>query len=527
MSGHVSTPPFGKLLVANRGEIALRVIRACQELQIRTVAVYSDADARAPHVREADEAVCIGPPPSTQSYLLGDRIIDAAKRTGADAIHPGYGFLSERAWFARAVRDAGLVFVGPPAEAIDALGSKTAARQLVRSAGVPVVPGTTEALRDADEAVAIADTFGFPVILKASAGGGGKGMRIVRAREDMAEALASAKRESQKAFGDDAVYVEKYLDGPRHVEIQILADMHGNVIHLGERECSVQRRHQKMIEEAPSVAVSPALRARMGATAVAAARAAGYVNAGTCEFLLDKSGEFYFLEMNTRIQVEHPVTELVMGIDLVQWQIRIAAGTPLPFAQKDFTPRGWAIECRITSEDPANGFLPSIGRVEHLHLPSGPGVRWDGGIEAGSEVGLFYDPMLAKLIVHAPNRQLAIARMRRALLELTIDGIETSRAFHLRVMDHPAFQSGDISIQWLEHTLDELTGPSSDRTTLRLAALASALITHDERLSGRQPVASAPDADASQSERLHAPERFVRDRSLWAAQARRETLRSP
>ena len=511
-------PPFRKLLIANRGEIALRVIRACQELGVRTVAVYSEADARAPHVREADEAVCVGPAPSSQSYLLGDRHIEAALRTGAQAIHPGYGFLSERAWFARAVRDAGLVFVGPPAEAIDAVGSKTAARQLMISAGVPVVPGTTEALRDAEDAIAAAESYGFPVLLKAAAGGGGKGMRLVRTRDEMADALASAKRESQNAFGDDAMYVEKYIDGPRHVEIQILADRHGNTVHLGERDCSVQRRHQKMIEEAPSIAVSPELRARMGATAVAAARAAGYVNAGTCEFLLDRSGEFYFLEMNTRIQVEHPVTELVMGLDLVQWQIRIAAGATLPFAQKDFTPRGWAIECRITSEDTANGFLPSTGRIEHLHIPSGPGVRWDSGIEAGSEIGLYYDPMLAKLIVHAPTRTLAIARMRRALLELTIDGIETSRTFHLRVLDHPAFQSGDISIQWLEQTLGELTAPVRDRATLRLAALASALITHEERNSGRSASVGAPPITHDGP--------GATEQSAWAALARREALRT-
>jgi acetyl-CoA carboxylase biotin carboxylase subunit len=522
VSTQAEAPPFGKILVANRGEIALRVIRACQELGVRTVAVYSEADARAPHVREADEAVCVGPPPSSQSYLVGERLIEVALRTGAEAIHPGYGFLSERAWFARAVREAGLVFIGPPAEAIEAMGSKTAARQLAISAGVPVVPGTTEALRDVDEAIAVADTFGYPVLLKAAAGGGGKGMRIVRSRDALADALASAKREAQGAFGDDAVYVEKYIEGPRHVEIQVLADAHGHVIHLGERECSVQRRHQKMIEEAPSVAVSPELRARMGATAVAAARAAGYVNAGTCEFLLDRSGDFYFLEMNTRIQVEHPVTELVMGLDLVQWQIRIAAGTPLPFAQKDFTPRGWAIECRITSEDPANGFLPSTGRVEHLHVPTGPGVRWDGGIDAGSEVGLYYDPMLAKLIVHAPTRALAIARMRRALLELTVDGIETSRGFHLRVMDHPTFQRGDISIQWLEQTLAELTDPARDPATLRLAALTAALLTDEERNQGRPAVGQALGA-AGQG--VAAGVHPAVERAGWAARARLEGLR--
>ena len=509
---------FGKVLIANRGEIALRVIRACQELGVKTVAVYSDADAHAPHVREADEAVNIGPPPAAQSYLLGDRLIEVALRTGAQAIHPGYGFLSERAWFARAVRDAGLVFIGPPAESIEAMGSKTAARQLVIAAGVPVVPGTTEALRDADEARIIADKFGYPVLLKAAAGGGGKGMRVVHAANELADALASAQREARNAFGDDAVYVEKYIDGPRHVEIQILADSYGHVIHLGERECSVQRRHQKMIEEAPSVAVSRELRAKMGATAVAAARAAGYVNAGTCEFLLDKDGSFYFLEMNTRIQVEHPVTELVMGLDLVQWQIRIAAGEPLPFAQKDFHPRGWAIECRITSEDPTNGFLPSTGRVEYLHVPSGPGVRWDGGIETGSEIGLYYDPMLAKLIVHAPTRELAVARMRRALLELTIDGVETSRGFHLRVMDHPAFKSGDITIQWLEQTLPELTRPVSDPSALRLAAIAAALVTHAERTASapaRATPASGVNDDTSSSAG-----------ASWAALARRDALRT-
>jgi acetyl-CoA carboxylase biotin carboxylase subunit len=472
---------FDKVLVANRGEIALRVIRACQEMGIQAVAVYSEADARAPHVREADEAVCIGPPPSSQSYLLGDRMIEVAQRTGAQAIHPGYGFLSERAWFARAVRDAGLVFVGPPAEAIEAMGSKTAARQLVIAAGVPVVPGTTEPLRNADEAAAVAGTFGYPVLLKAAAGGGGKGMRVVREPSELASALGAAQREALNAFGDDAVYVEKYLDGPRHVEVQVLADQHGTVLHLGERECSLQRRHQKMIEEAPSPVVTPALRARMGETAVAAARAAGYVNAGTCEFLLDRDGAFYFLEMNTRIQVEHPVTELVMGLDLVQWQLRIAAGERLPFAQATLAPQGWAIECRITSEDPANGFLPSTGRITHLQLPSGPGVRWDGGIELGSEIGLHYDPMLAKLIVHAPTRPQAIARMRRALRELVIEGVETSRDFHLRLLEHPDVQAGNMSIQWLESHLAELTSASAADHTVRLAAVAAALAAHEDR----------------------------------------------
>ena len=475
---------FRKLLVANRGEIALRVIRACRELGVKSVAVYSDADAQAPHVREADEAMYIGPSPSSESYLRGDKIIDAAKRAGAEAIHPGYGFLSEREWFARAVRDAGLVFVGPPAEAIAATGSKTAARQLAIAAKVPVVPGTTEALRDADEAAVVAKQFGFPILLKAAAGGGGKGMRVVRAQSELAGALDAARREARNAFGDDAVYVEKYVEGPRHVEIQVLGDTHGTTLSLGERECSVQRRHQKMIEEAPSVAVSAELRERMSAAAVRFAQAAGYVSAGTCEFLLDRDGQFYFLEMNTRLQVEHPVTELVTGIDIVQWQLHIAAGERLSFVQSEIVPRGWAIECRITSEDPANGFLPSTGRVTYLHVPGGPGVRWDGGIETGSEIGLFYDPMLAKLIVWAPTRAAAISRMHRALLELTIEGIDTSRDFHLRVMEDEEFRRGAIEIQWLERRLTSLTSVAPPPGGTRVAAIAAALLAEADR-SGR------------------------------------------
>jgi acetyl-CoA carboxylase biotin carboxylase subunit len=408
------------------------------------------------------------------------------------------------------VRDAGLVFVGPPAEAIAAMGSKTAARQLAVGAGVPVVPGTQEGLRDADEAREVAERYGYPVLLKAAAGGGGKGMRVVREAGELAGALDAARREARNAFGDDAVYVEKYIEGPRHVEIQVLGDAHGTMLHLGERECSVQRRHQKMIEEAPSVAVDDALRARMGATAVAAARAAGYVNAGTCEFLLDRDGNYYFLEMNTRIQVEHPVTELVTGIDLVQWQIRIAAGERLPFVQDDVRPKGWAIECRITSEDPANGFLPSTGRVSYLHLPSGPGVRWDGGIETGSEVGLYYDPMLAKLIVHARTREQAVERMHRALLELTIEGVETSRDFHLRVMEHPDFRSGDISIQWLEQNLAALTQAPPPAGGVRLAAIAAALFADADR--GRPATSSASPQSAAAT-------------SGWAQLARLEGLR--
>jgi acetyl-CoA carboxylase, biotin carboxylase subunit len=478
---------LGSVLIANRGEIALRVVRACRELGVRSIAVYSDADRRAPHVRAADMAIPLGDGPSRDTYLRIDKLLDAARASGAEAVHPGYGFLSERAEFARAVRDAGLVWVGPPAEAIEAMGSKTAARRLVQAAGVPVVPGTTTPLADAAEAARIADSFGYPVLLKAAAGGGGKGMRVVHGPGEIAAALDAARREAANAFGDDAVYLEKYVSGPRHVEIQVLADAHGTVISLGERECSIQRRHQKMIEEAPSVAVTPALRRAMGDTAVRAARAAGYVNAGTCEFLLDQDGAFYFLEMNTRIQVEHPVTELVTGVDLVQWQLRIASGEPLTIGPRE--PNGWAIECRITSEDAANGFLPSTGRINYLRVPAGPGVRWDGGIETGSEVGLFYDPMLAKLIVWGPTRDAAVERMQRALGELVIDGVDTSRDFHLRVLADPEFRRGAIDIHWLERRLPTLIAAPAPAGVVSLAALAAALLAHADKT---RPAAAAP-----------------------------------
>ncbi len=519
-----------KVLIANRGEIAVRIIRACRELGIQSVAVYSDADTGAPHVRAADEAVHIGPAPASESYLRGDHLIDVAKRVGADAIHPGYGFLSEREWFAKAVEDAGLIWIGPPASAIAAMGSKTAARTLAIKAGTPVVPGTTEALKDAAEAKKLAQEFGLPVLLKAAAGGGGKGMRVVRDLNEIESALGSAQREAKNAFGDDAVYIEKYIEGPRHVEIQVLADKHGNCISLGERECSIQRRHQKMIEEAPSVAVSPELRKKMGDAAVAAAKAAGYVNAGTCEFLLDKHGNFYFLEMNTRIQVEHPVTELVMGIDLVQWQLRIARGETLPFLETP-KPNGWAIECRITSEDPANGFLPSTGRITHLQLPAGPGVRWDGGITTGSVVGLSYDPMLAKLIVHAPTRELAIARMERALRELVIHGVETSREFHLRMMADEDYRTSNVTIQWLEAKLPEILARKPSEETLRAAVIAGALFAQKDRggrpgtgvAAGQGAAATAGGSAATGSSA--SPLSADPSRASWAEQARREALR--
>jgi acetyl-CoA carboxylase, biotin carboxylase subunit len=482
------------VLVANRGEIAVRIIRACRELGIRAVAVYSEADRLAPHVLAADEAYLIGPPPSADSYLRADRLLDVARAAGCDAVHPGYGFLAERAFFARLVADAGLAFIGPPASAIAAMGDKTEARRRMIEAGVPIVPGVAEPLADAAAAAAAASGFGYPVLLKAAAGGGGKGMRVVHSEAELERSFAAAASEARSAFGDDSIYLEKYLPRPRHIEIQVLADAHGNVIHLGERDCSVQRRHQKLIEEAPSPAISPQLRARMGDTAVAAARAVGYRNAGTIEFLY-QDGEYYFLEMNTRIQVEHPVTELVMGIDLVQWQIRVAAGERLPFRQHELAPAGHAIECRITSEDPANGFLPSTGRVVLFQPPGGPGVRWDGAVAEGVDVSLYYDPLLGKLIVHAPDRTTALDRMARALAELRIVGVETSAPFHRQVMAEPDFRAGNVTIRYLE----EHEGVLSDGGTeerLRLAALAAALLEDEaRRQAGQQRIeAAAPGA---------------------------------
>ncbi|HEY0018100.1 MAG TPA: acetyl-CoA carboxylase biotin carboxylase subunit [Longimicrobium sp.] len=486
---------FKKILVANRGEIALRVIRAAHELGVQAVAVYSEADRLAPHVMAADEAYLIGPAPSAQSYLRADVLIEVAKKSGAEAIHPGYGFLSERAPFIQAVRDAGLVFIGPSPDAVTAMGDKTAARSRMIDAGVPVVPGTAQALVDAAEARRVAGEIGYPVLLKAAAGGGGKGMRIVASEAEIEKAFDAAGNEAQAAFGDRSVYIEKYLEGPRHIEIQLLADRHGNTLHLGERECSIQRRHQKLIEEAPSAVLTPEERAAMGAMAVAAARAVNYEGAGTVECLY-QNGEFYFLEMNTRIQVEHPVTELVTGVDLVQWQIRIAAGEALPFTQDDVRWRGHAIECRITSEDPANSFLPSTGRIRNLVVPSGPGVRWDGGITPGFEVGLSYDPMLAKLIVHAPTRIEAIERMKRALLELRVEGVDTAVPFHLRVMDEPDFRAGTIDIKYLD-THADLLATEPDEALLRAAALAAALLEEERRNQRAVPRVQAGSASAS------------------------------
>jgi len=504
------------VLVANRGEIAVRVARACRELGLRSVAVYSAADVGAPHVAAADEAVAIGPAEAARSYLDVEALLAACEATGADAVHPGYGFLAENAEFARRVEAAGLVFVGPPAAAIAAMGDKTAARSRMIAAGVPVVPGTERALEDAAEAAAAAAEIGYPVLLKAAAGGGGKGMRVVESPAALAAAFESAGREAAQAFGDARVYIERYLERPRHVEIQVLGDAHGRLVHLGERECSIQRRHQKLIEEAPSPALDADLRERMGAVACDAARAVDYVGAGTVEFMFE-DGEFWFLEMNTRIQVEHPVTELVTGVDLVQWQLRIAAGEPLTVPDEAARPRGHAIECRIGGEDPVAGFLPATGTVRAIDLPSGPGVRWDGGVEAGTEVGLHYDPLLGKLLAWAPSRAEAIERMKRALGELRVAGVRTTIPFHLAVMDEPDFRSGDLSIRYLEEHPDLLE--SQGAWTVE-AALAAATWLEDARRNGAglaaagAPAARGAEAEAKAASARRGAARAV-DRSAW------------
>ena len=442
-----------RLLIANRGEIAVRIIRACRELGIETVAVYSEADAAARHVREADLAIAIGPAPVRESYLDAARIIDAARQAGADAIHPGYGFLSERAPFARACEEAGLIFVGPPASALEKMGSKIGARRLMQDAGVPIVPGETPADQsDASLASAIA-RIGYPAMIKPSAGGGGIGMKIARSKADVPDALAAARREAKAAFGDDALYVERLIERPRHVEIQVFADAHGHTVHLFERECSAQRRHQKTVEESPCVALRPAVREKMGAAAIAAAQAVGYRNAGTCEFLLEGSGDearFYFLEMNTRLQVEHPVTECVVGVDLVHAQLRVASGEPLPFTQERLSQRGHAIECRVYAEDPAQGFIPQAGTVLLYQEPQGPGIRVDGWIEQGSVVSVHYDPLLAKLIVWGETREVARHRAIAALRNYAILGIKTNIPFLLQILAHSDFVKASIDTGFLD-----------------------------------------------------------------------------
>ncbi len=475
-----------RVLVANRGEIALRIVRACHEAGLDAVAVYSEADRLSPHVRAADTAVDLGPPVAADSYLNIPKLVAAARDSGCQAVHPGYGFLSERAPFAEAVAEAGLIFVGPPPSAIRAMGDKTEARRRMQAAGVPIVPGTNAPVADAAEARREARRLGYPIFLKAAAGGGGKGMRLVREEGEIGPALQAAHSEARKAFGAGEVYLEKYLERPRHIEIQVLADARGRVVALGERECSIQRRHQKLIEEAPSVAVSPALRRRLSDAATAAASAVGYVGAGTIEFLLVPGGEFYFLEMNTRLQVEHPVTEVVYGVDLVCEQLRIAAGEPMSVHVGALQPRGHAVECRITAEDPFNDFLPATGVVQYLRAPEGPGIRWDGGVEAGNEVTRFYDPLIAKLISWGTTREIAIQRMHRALRELVIVGLPTSQAFHLRVMEDEVFRRGEIDVAYLEREGPRLLNGELRPELVRPLAVVAALLV-EERRTAAQP----------------------------------------
>ena len=445
-----------KVLIANRGEIAVRIIRACREMGIETVAVYSEADREALHAKLADESVCIGPAPSSESYLSMDRIISATIITGADAIHPGFGFLSENSKFAELCEQCNITFIGPDSKVIAKLGNKQEARNTMVSAGVPVIPGSTEAIYDAETGAQIAAKIGYPVIVKAALGGGGKGMRVANTPEEFANSFRTAQKETQMAFGDNTMYIEHFVQRPRHIEFQILADQYGNVVHLGERDCSIQRNHQKMIEESPSVALSEDLRKRMGDAAVKAAKAAGYQNAGTIEFLLEKSGNFYFMEMNTRIQVEHPVTEWVTGIDLIKEQIRIASGKKLSYTQEDIQLTGHAIECRINAENPAKGFRPSPGTITDMYLPGGKGIRIDSAIYSGYSIPPYYDSMVAKLIVWAKNRKEAVRKMQSALGEVIIEGIDTNVDYQYEILNRPDYLSGDIDIEFIAENEEAL-----------------------------------------------------------------------
>jgi acetyl-CoA/propionyl-CoA carboxylase, biotin carboxylase, biotin carboxyl carrier protein len=467
---------FQKVLVANRGEIALRIFRTLRELGLGSVAVYSEADRAAPHVAYADEAYALGGLTAADSYLVVPKLLEAADRSGAEAVHPGYGFLAENAAFARAVEEAGLAWIGPPASAIELMGAKTRARQAMRDAGVPIIPGTTDPVASAGEVAALGEELGYPLLIKAAAGGGGKGMKVVRNAAEAAQAFESAQREGRSYFADASVYVERYLEDPRHVEVQVLADAHGNVIHLGERDCTIQRRHQKLVEETPSPAVTPELRDRIGGIAVDAARAAGYRSAGTIEGLLTPEGDYFFMEMNTRIQVEHTVTELVTGLDLVREQVLIAAGEPLSLRQEDVVLRGHAIECRINAEDPSRGFLPTPGRITSYREPAGPGVRVDSGVQAGSEISGLYDPMIAKLIVHDTTRETARRRMLRALAEFEIGGVTTLLGFHQALLCDPCFVDGGTCHGLVEsEQLAERAEQFSHRATTVAAASDGAL----------------------------------------------------
>ena len=463
-----------KILVANRGEIAMRVMRTCREMGIKTVAIYSEADRNAPHVRYADEAVCVGPPASNQSYLLGEKIIKIAKELGVEGIHPGYGFLSENAVFAQQVTDSGIAFIGPKPRAIEMMGSKLAAKEAAKANHIPLVPGTEEAIEDPELAKKIALEIGFPILIKASAGGGGKGMRVVENVEELDEQMERAISEALSAFGDGSVFIEKYVTSPRHIEIQVLADAHGNVIHLFERECSIQRRHQKVVEEAPSIVLTPELRKAMGECAVQVAKLCDYVGAGTVEFLLENNTEFYFLEMNTRLQVEHPVTELISGVDLVRQQILIARGEELSIRQEDLSIQGHALELRVYAEDPANNFLPSIGKLSTYKVPKGTGVRVDDGFEEGMEIPIYYDPMISKLITYGKDRNEAIQRMLRAIEEYHIDGCETTLPFGTYVLQHEAFVSGNFDTNFVKKHFDPTALTQHSELEAQLAAKLAA-----------------------------------------------------
>jgi acetyl-CoA carboxylase biotin carboxylase subunit len=482
-----------KVLIANRGEIAVRVIRACRELDLASVAIYSEADRGALHVQMADESLEIGPAPSNQSYLVIEKIIDAAKRTGADAVHPGYGFLAENAAFARACTDAGITFIGPSAEAIALMGSKVESRRVVSRYGVPMVPGTLDPIQSDAEARAIATTVGYPLMLKASAGGGGKGMRLVRSEAELESALATTRSEAKAAFGDDAIYIEKFIDQPRHIEIQVLADQFGHAIFLGERECTIQRRHQKVLEECPSPIMDAALRQQMGEAALKVVAAAGYYNAGTVEFLVGRDRNFYFLEMNTRLQVEHPVTELATGIDLVHQQIAIADGKPLTIRQEDIVLRGAAIECRIYAEDPENNFFPSPGRIALLQQPSGPGVRDDSGVYEGWTVPIDYDPLISKLAVWGQGRGEAIARMKRALAEYHVEGIRTNLGFFREILDDAGFQNGDFDTGFIDRWMARRTPrPAPELMEQDIAVVIAAIASAESVGEARKPESAIP-----------------------------------
>src|SRR3954469_2234924 len=487
-------PPFKKLLVANRGEIAVRVIPACREMGIASVAVYSDVDRGALHVRRAVEAYPIGPARATESYLNIDKLIDVAKRSGAEALHPGYGFLSENPALARACRDAGIKFIGPTPEAMVLMGSKTSARRAMEAAGVPFVPGSTRGLASLDEAKRVAGEIGYPVMLKAAAGGGGKGMRLVQSEKELASAFDGAQSEAERAFKNSEVYLEKLIVDPRHIEIQIFGDEHGNLVYLGERECSIQRRHQKVVEESPSPFLDDAMRRRMGEVAVKVGRAAGYTNAGTVEFLVDGAKDFYFLEMNTRLQVEHPITELVTGLDLVHLQVRVAAGEKLPFRQEDIQFRGHAIECRVYAEDPDNNFFPSPGRISSAVEPSGPGIRLDSGIYPGWNVGTDYDPLLSKLVAYGADRNQAIARIRRAVDEYVITGVKTNLSLFRRILTDPDFIAGKTDTGYLSR-LFRKSPPVINERDSEIAVIAAAIYSAVNSANGNrtttQPTSSA------------------------------------